>query len=440
MSQFPWEEKKEDSVKLLKDAIEIKINELAELNQRLKKKLSDLSTVLELSRQFNSVLYLDSILENTLLTCLEHLSVKGASIAVQSHLKDKSFSLFKTRGAEMQNELELSPDSDWAKYLKGKDKPLFFNELISEFKSVQRKRKPALEPHPEVIAPIRAKSNLRGVLLLSDKITGKPYSGDELELISILCHQVAMSVENLLLHQAEEGINKELREVRQRSSQSEKLATMGQLSVTLAHEVNNSLGIIKNYLTLLSQPSSKKDKSTSYLKMAGEEVDRIAKIFGQFLNFYPHPSEVKSLIDIEFLLQDTFTLVGKRLENEGIRIKKEIPSNLPKVEVFPNELRQVFINLLMNSRSSMPKGGEIEVWAGVEKGRLKIEFRDSGRAIDKKELSRIFDPFYSARGNASGLNLWVSNDIMKRHEGEIEVKNREDGKGICFTLSLPFTV
>lgn len=440
MSQFPWEEKKEDSVKLLKDAIEIKINELTELNQRLKKKLFDLNTVLELSRQFNSVLYLDSILENTLLTCLEHLSVKGAFIAVQSHLKDKSFSLSKTRGIEIQKVLELSPDSDWVKYLKDENKPLFFDELLKDFKSVQRKRKPAFGPHPEVIAPITAKSNLRGVLLLSDKITGRPYSGEELELISILCHQVAMSVENLLLHQAGEGINKELRETRQRLTQTEKLATMGQLSITLAHEVNNSLGIIKNYLTLLSQPPSKKDKVTSYLKMAGEEVDRIARIFGQFLNFYPHPSEAKSLIDIEFLLQDTFTLVGKRLENEGIRIKKKISSSLPKVEVFPNELRQVFINLLMNSRNSMPKGGEIEVSAGVEEGRLKIEFKDTGRAIDKKELSRIFDPFYSTRDNASALNLWVSNDIMKRHEGEIEVKNREDREGICFSLRLPFAV
>jgi signal transduction histidine kinase len=438
MSQFPCEEKKEDPVKLLKDAIEIKINELTELNQRLKKKLFDLNSVLELSRQFNSVLYLDSILENTLLTCLEHLSVKGAFIAVQSHLKDKSFSLSKTRGIEIQNELELSPDSDWAKYLKDKNKPLLFDELLKSFKSVERKRKPAFRPQPVVIAPITAKDSLRGILLLSDKITGMPCSGDELELISILCHQVAMSVENLLLHQAEEGINKELKETRQKVTQSDKLATMGQLSITLAHEVNNSLGIIKNYLTLLSQPSSKTDKSTSYLKMAGEEVDRIARIFGQFLNFYPPPSEVKSLIDIDFLLQDTFTLIGKRLENEGIRIKKKIPSSLPKVEVFPNELRQVFINLLMNSRSSMPKGGEIEVWAGVEKGRLKIEFKDSGRAIDKNELSRIFDPFYPARDNASGLNLWVSYDIMKRHEGDIEVKNREDGKGICFSLSLPF--
>jgi signal transduction histidine kinase len=440
MSQFPREEKKEDSVKLLKDAIEVKINELAELNQRLKKKLFDLGTVLELSRQFNSVLYLDSILENTLLTCLEHLSVKGAFIAVQSHLQDKSFSLSKTRGIEMQKELELSPDSDWAKYLKDKNKPLFFDELLKGFKSVQRKRKPALEPQPEIIAPIKAKSSLRGVLLLSDKITGKLCSGDELELIAILCHQVAMSVENLLLHQAEEGINKELRKTRQRLTQTEKLATMGQLSVTLAHEVNNALGIIKNYLTLLSQPPGKKDRTTSYLKMAGEEVDRVARIFGQFLNFYPHPSEAKSLIDIGFLLQDTFTLVGKRLENEGIRIKKKIHSSLPKVEVFPNELRQVFINLLMSSRNSMPKGGEIEVSAGVEEGRLKIEFKDTGRAIDKKELSRIFDPFYSTRDNASGLNLWVSNDIMKRHEGEIEVKNREDREGICFSLSLPFSV
>ncbi len=86
----------------------------------------------------------------------------------------------------------------------------------------------------------------------------------------------------------------------------------------------------------------------------------------------------------------------------------------------------------------MPKGGKIEVSARLEKDRLEIEFKDTGSGIEEKDLSRIFEPFYTTKDKGSGLGLWISNEIIKRHGGEIRVKNREDRKGTCFNLSLPY--
>jgi signal transduction histidine kinase len=437
MSQYPWEEKKEDSAKLLKAAIESRINELTELNRRLKKKIFDLHTIFELSRQLNSFLDLDSLLENTLLTCAQQLEARGAFISVQSSPYDKSLSFSKSKGIEMPDQWVLLLDSNLANYLATKSRPLLMREIIQELKFYPEELKSEKKLKPEVVAPLVMKDNLRGILLLSEKVSGLPYRDDDLEFLSILVNQVAVAVENTLLYQSEKNVNSELNKAQQQLAQAEKLAALGQLSAVIAHEVNNPLGIIKNYLSILSQSTKKNNECWQHLKVVKEEVDRIARIIKQLLDFYHPKSENKIPTDIGFLLEDTLSFIKEQFSKNKIQIAKKTASNLPMVEVFPDELRQVFLNLLMNSRDSMPKGGKIEVSARLEKDRLEIEFKDTGSGIEEKDLQHIFEPFYTTKDKGSGLGLWISNEIIKRHGGEIKVKNREDKKGTCFNLILP---
>jgi len=437
MSQYPWEDKKEDPARLLRTAIESRINELTELNRRLKKKIFDLHTIFELSRQLNSLLDLDSLLENIILTCVQQLEARGAFISVQSSPYDKSLSFSKSKGIEMPDRWVLLLDSNLANYLTTKNRPLLMREIIQELKFHPEELKSENQLKPEVVAPLVIKDSLRGILLLSDKVSGLPYKDDDLEFLSILVNQVAVAVENTLLYQSEKKVNSELNKAQQQLVQAEKLAALGQLSAAIAHEVNNPLGIIKNYLAILSQSMKKTDKSWSHLKVVKEEVDRIARIVKQLLDFYQPKSETRIPTDIGFLLEGTLTFVEEQFSKNKIRIVKKIASNLPMIEAFLDELRQVFLNLLMNSRDSMPKGGRIEVSARLEKDRIEIELKDTGSGIEEKDLSRIFEPFYTTKDKGSGLGLWISNEIIKRHGGKIRVKNREDRKGTCFNLILP---
>jgi len=437
MSQYPWEDKKEDSAKLLKAAIESRINELTELNRRLKKKIFDLHIVFELSRKLNSFLDMDSLLENMLLTCVQQLEARGAFVSVQSSSEDKSLSFSKSQGIEMPDKWTLSLDSNLANYLKSKTSPLLIKEIIRELRLRPEELKSAKRLEAEVVAPLVIKDNLRGILLLSEKVSGLSYRDDDLEFLSILVNQVAVAVENTLLYQSEKKINSELNEAQKQLAQAEKLAALGQLSAAIAHEVNNPLGIIKNYLAILSQSMNKNDKCWQHLKVVKEEVDRIARIIKQLLDFYHPKAESKNLTDIGFLLEDTLTFVGGQFSKSKIQIIKKIAPNLPRMETFPDELRQVFLNLLMNSRDSMPQGGKIEVSARLKKDNLEIEFKDTGSGIEEKDLSKIFEPFYTTKEGGSGLGLWISSEIIKRHGGEIKVKNREDRKGTCFNLILP---
>ena len=437
MSQYPWEDKKEDPAKLLRAAIESRINELTELNRRLKKKIFDLHTIFELSRQMISFLDLDSLLENILLTCVQQLEARGAFISVQSSPYDKSLSFSKSKGIEMPDQWVLLLDSNLANYLANKKRPLLVKEIIQELKSYPEELKSEKQLKAEVVAPLVIKDSLRGILLLSDKVSGLPYKDEDQEFLSLLVNQVAVAVENTLLYQSEKKINSELNKAQQQLVQAEKLAALGQLSAAIAHEVNNPLGIIKNYLAILSQSMKKTDKCWQHLKVVKEEVDRIARIVKQLLDFYQPKSETRIPTDIGFLLEDTLAFVKEQFSKNKIRLTTKIATNLPRVEAFPDELRQVFLNLLMNSRDSMPKGGKIEVSARREKDRLEIEFKDTGSGIEEKDLSRIFEPFYTTKDKGSGLGLWISSEIIKRHEGEIKVKNREDRKGTCFKLILP---
>ncbi len=330
MSQYPWEDKKEDPARLLKAAIESRINELTELNRRLKKKIFDLHTIFELSRKLNSFLDMDTLLENILLTCVQQLEARGAFISVQSSPYDKSLSFSKSKGIEMPDKWVLLLDSNLANYLTTKNRPLLMREIIQELKFHPEELKSEKQLKPEVVAPLVIKDNLRGILLLSEKVSGLPYKDDDLEFLSILVNQVAVAVENTLLYQSEKKVNSELNKAQQQLVQAEKLAALGQLSAAIAHEVNNPLGIIKNYLAILSQSMKKTDKSWSHLKVVKEEVDRIARIIKQLLDFYHPKAETKTLTDIGFLLEDTLTFVEEQFSKNKIQIAKKIASNLPR--------------------------------------------------------------------------------------------------------------
>ncbi len=434
MSQY-FREKKEDSVKLLKETIETKIDKLAEINHNLKKKLFDLQAILELSQQFNSNPDLDALLESILLTGVKRLEVRGGFIAVQKTPDDKSFSLTRAYGIELKKGWEFSLDSSLTKYLKEKNKPLFIKDIIKEFKSELKELQAV---NLEIITPLLIRDKVRGILLLTDKISNLPYSENDLEFLSLLVKQVTIVVENLLYSQNGKHANLELKKAQPQLMQTERLALLGQLSIAIAQKITDPLGIIKNYLTILSQSSKKPDKSLAHLRVIKEEVDRIAHIVKQLTYFYRPKTEVKTLIDIGSLLEDTLSFVEKQFSKDKIYIKKEFQSNLPKIKVYPDELQQVFLNLLMNSKESLPQGGEIEVSIRAQKEKLEIEFKDTGRWIEENDIPLNFELFDILEEGESRLGLWVSSEILKRYNGELKVRNREDRKGSCFNLSLPF--
>lgn len=450
-----------ESVDLLKNVIEDKVNQLTESNRRLKRKIFDLYTIFEISRKLGSTLDIDALLEAMLLSLIGQLGLDGAAIFIQKYPHKKELSLFKVKGIDLKGhpdfaEFKFRQDSDLSKLLLSENGPLLLDELRVQIK----KDSPAFVltssrssvPRPkdwekeikvlealkcELCIPLVSKNQIRGILSLTEKTSRLPFTDSDLEFLSVLTGQFTSAVENAILFESQKNMNLELRRTQKQLIQSEKLAALGRLSASIAHEINNPLGIIKNYLLILSESMKNNTPSQSNLKSVKEEVDRIARTVRSLLDFCRPKNENMSTLDIVEIINQTVFLVEKQFIKEKCVIKKDLPQSLSQVKGFNDEIKQVFLNLLMNAKDSMPQEGEILVLARQNEDTVEIEFSDTGCGIPEENISRLFEPFFTTKeeGKGTGLGLWICYEIIQRHGGTIVAKRKD--KGTSFLITLP---
>jgi len=180
------------------------------------------------------------------------------------------------------------------------------------------------------------------------------------------------------------------------------------------------------------------DKQGAYLAMAQDEVGRLIEIVGHMLNFYrPATGESRVETDLNSLLHDVLSLVGKQLEQNGISTELELQPELPTILAVPNNVHQVLLNVILNAVDAMPDGGRLRIttrqhaggWSGVTIG-------DTGRGIPPEHLAQVFEPFFTTKDDGTGLGLAISYGIVEAHGGQIDVES-EPGRGSTFSIRFP---
>ncbi|MDT5296194.1 MAG: hypothetical protein QOJ76_3074 [Acidobacteriota bacterium] len=241
-----------------------------------------------------------------------------------------------------------------------------------------------------------------------------------------------------VLHDLSEIRELERRRVEQQLFESEKLAAVGRLAASIAHEVNNPLEAIKNSLYLLTT-SKDMEKNARFLEVARKETERVSHIIRQMLGFARRSGEVE-WVAVNHIIEETLILVEKKMRQAKVEVVRDFDARLPKVRARADQLRQVFLNLLLNAQQSMEKGGRINVSTSVYEQALQptisVQISDTGRGIAEADITRIFEPFFSTRTKGTGLGLWVTQDIVRHHGGRIEATSAEGG-GTTFNVILP---
>ena len=240
-----------------------------------------------------------------------------------------------------------------------------------------------------------------------------------------------------ILHDLTEIRELERRRVEQQLFESEKLAAVGRLAASIAHEVNNPLEAIKNALYLM-QAGAPDNKNTRFLEIARKETERVSHIIRQMLGFARRPGEV-DWVDVNQLLEETLVLLEKKMRQMRIRIIRSFDDSLPRIRARADQLRQVFLNLIINAQQAIDGEGEIVILTSRYDQALQpsilVQLSDSGVGIAEDDLNRIFDPFFSTGKKGTGLGLWVTQDIVRQHSGRIEVSS-ELGRGTVFSIVL----
>lgn len=243
-------------------------------------------------------------------------------------------------------------------------------------------------------------------------------------------------------------VERRLQEAAQSMGAMQKLAAMGRMAGTIAHEINNPLESVTNLLYLVSSDPALPDHLRDYMKMAEQELGRVGQISKQTLNFY-RETKTPVRMDIQALLDEVIVLFGRRLKERGISVQCEnrAGEEAGGMTLFPGEMRQVFANLVGNAIEASNKGARLRLrvrasrrWNDAGVLGLRITIADTGSGIPENVRAQLGSPFFTTKGQrGTGLGLWVSQGIVKRNGGNIRVRSSTTPKhhGTVFTIFLP---
>lgn len=230
-----------------------------------------------------------------------------------------------------------------------------------------------------------------------------------------------------------------LRDAQARIIHSEKLAVIGKLAASLAHEINNPLQAIQSGLGLMLAELASGQVANVHadLRVIQAELERVQSIFKQMLDFNrPAPAQREPL-DLNAICEGVRVLLRKRLQETNIDLRLELAPHLPLTCGDSNQIKQVLINLVLNSAEAIsPTGGHIEIGTRRSDHQVRVQVTDTGCGISPEHQSQLFEPFFTTKTRGLGLGLAISQEIVEKHRGRITVRSAID-QGTTFTIILP---
>jgi len=293
-----------------------------------------------------------------------------------------------------------------------------------------------------LLVPVLLEGEPAAIIVVGEKLSGEVFDPEELELLEALASEAAVALRNARLYGELGAQLDELRRTQAQLVQSAKLAAIGELAASVAHEINNPLTVVSGLSQLMQQTAPPDSHEAQRLSTIVVETQRAARIVRDLLDFSRRRDPQREPVSLHEAIQRALDLLEVRLKRR-IEVQRVFDPELPAVVGDRDQLTQVFVNLVGNAADAMPHGGMLIAHTGVQEAEgggtvIVASVSDTGSGIRPEVLDHIFEPFFTTKpeGQGTGLGLSVSLGIVHAHGGTIDVESKS-GQGTTFRVVLP---
>jgi len=407
-------------------------------------------TLKDFSRAVTSILSLDRLLNLIVNKVTEIMHIdKGCLMLWDKELEEFKIKFGKGLRKEVFDKISFKRNSYLVKWLE-REKRIFSIEEIEifpgrkEFSKTDSEEKEFYETLDKLeemgamlCIPLMVKGRLIAIFTLDNKMSGDMFTSEDLELLSTVANQAAIAIENAKLYE-------EMREMEKSLHQADKLAALGTLASSIAHEIRNPLVSIKTFTQLAPRKFNSRDFLDKFQTIVPEELERMEYILNQLLDFGRFSQPEFHFLNVEEIIDSILSLMNMELSKSNIGVVKLYGKDVPQIMADGEQLKQVFMNIVLNAIQAMPEGGNLRIITSIEQESVDgdisdfvaVKFEDTGCGISEENLSNLFNPFFTTKNGGSGLGLSISRRIIKEHNGHINVASKV-GKGTAFTIKLP---
>jgi two-component system NtrC family sensor kinase len=407
--------------------------------QAARRRSEELSALIEINRVVTSSLELDAVLEATIQGIRGILHVETGSLVIVD--EEAGCLIFRKT---------FSPERGWIDgrtiqsgagivgYVVQSGNPKLVNDVERDPHFLAEiDEEPGMTSHTILCVPLKVRDQVLGAIEVINKLDGV-FTEQDRELLQAMAASVAVAVDNANVYSELADFAGELERSQAQLVQAEKMAAIGRLAASVAHEINNPLQAIHNSLHLSQHERLGADKRLEYLGMAQAEVQRLIEIVKRMLDFY-RPSRGSAVpADINSIVENVLALAHKRLQHGGIRVHTNLSPDLPWAPMVSDQITQVGLNIVINAIDAMPSGGDLrlETMLSEDGEWVLVCFYDTGSGMVSEQITNLFEPFYTTKSDGTGLGLAISYGIVERHGGEIKVSS-QPGEGTTFIVKLP---
>ncbi|HTL48562.1 MAG TPA: ATP-binding protein [Verrucomicrobiae bacterium] len=292
------------------------------------------------------------------------------------------------------------------------------------------------------VIPLFVKKELTGLIAFSAQVPDAVFDESDFHFFREFAAPVATYIHNALSVQELRLANSELQDIQSQLIQSTKIKAIEQLATGIAHEIHNPLTIISGkaqVLLLKKDRAHMNDQVEEVLKTIVKQTKRAADITRKLLMFSQGSGAPKESLRLEQILEDTIALVSYQTSLDGIEITKSLRGTIPALYGNVHELREVFLNLILNAVQSIGSQGKIHIDMNYHARDeiIDIQISDTGQGIEAEHIDKLFNPFFTTRHDAVGLGLFVTKQIVHRYGGSIRAESRK-GAGSLFIVRFPY--